>query len=313
VALHVVVGAGAVGMATARLLAARGDQVRLVSRRGTGPEHPSVERIGADATDSAALARIAHGAVAVYNCAAPPYHRWTLDWPLLADALLDAAEATGAVLVSAGNLYLYGPVDGPMTEDLPLAAPGPKGRVRASMWADALAAHRAGRVRVTEVRGSDYLGARGQSQLGDRVVPRLLAGRAVQVLGSADQPHSWTFVDDVARLLVTVAGDERAWGRAWHVPTEPPRTQREAVTDLCRVAGVTPVEVRVLHRPLVRLAGVVSPTIREVGEVLYQFTRPFVIDSGAAERTFGLRPTPWPDALAAVVAQYRRPSAAAPA
>ena len=312
-ARHVVVGAGSVGAATARLLAAGGDEVTVVTRSGGGPTGPGITRVAADGADADLLTPLTEDAVALYDCAAPPYHRWTRDWPPLASSLLTVAERTGAVLATVSNLYAYGPVDGPMTEDLPDAAPGPKGRVRAAVWADALAAHRAGRARVTEVRGSDYLGARGQSQLGDRVVPRLLAGRPVQVLGSADQPHSWTFVDDVARLLVTVAADERAWGRAWHVPTGPPRTQREAVTDLCRVAGVPPVRVTVLHRPLVRLAGVVSPTIREVGEVLYQFERPFVIDSGTTERTFGLRPTPWPDVLAAVVAQYRRPSAGPPA
>ena len=305
-ARHVVVGAGTIGTLTARLLAARGDQVTLVSRSGGGPTDPAVTRVAADGADPALLTPLAEEAVALYDCANPPYHRWTADWPLLASSLLTVAERTGAVLVTASNLYAYGPVDGPMTEDLPLAAPGPKGRVRAAMWADALAAHRAGRVRATEVRSSDYLGARGHSQLGDRVVPRLLAGRRVQVLGSADRLHTWTFVGDVARLLVTVATDERAWGRPWHTPSGPPRTQREAVTDLCRVAGVPPVPVAVLHRPLVRLAGAVSPTIREVGEVLYQFERPFVMDSGAAQRTFGQPPTPWEDALAAVVAQYRR-------
>ncbi|WNB85521.1 NAD-dependent epimerase/dehydratase family protein [Cellulomonas sp. ATA003] len=203
------------------------------------------------------------------------------------------------------NLYGYGHVDGPMTEDHPLVATGAKGQVRARMWTDALAAHRAGRVRATEVRGSDYLGAGAQSQLGDRVVPRLLRRRRVRVLGSADMPHTWTWVDDVARLLVVVAADERAWGRAWHVPSGPPRTQREVVTDLCRVAGVPPVPVGVVGRPMLRVAGLVSPLVRELPEVLHQFERPFVLDSTAAETTFALAPTPWDDVVAAVVAQYR--------
>lgn len=305
-ARHVIVGAGSVGTATARLLADRGEDVTLVSRSGRGPTERGVTRVAADGADTDLLTPLVADAVALYDCANPPYHRWTTDWPPLAAALLTTAERTGAVLATVSNLSAYGRVDGPLTEDLPLASTGAKGRVRAAMWTDALAAHRAGRVRVTEVRGSDYLGARSQSQLGDRVVPRLLAGRSVQVLGSADQPHTWTFVDDVARLLVTVAADERAWGRPWHVPSEAPRTQRQAVTDLCRVAGVPPVRVGVLHRPMVRLAGVVSPTIREVPEVLHQFEQPFVLDSTAAQRTFGLAPTPWDDALAAVVAQYRR-------
>jgi nucleoside-diphosphate-sugar epimerase len=302
---HVVVGAGAVGTATARLLAARGDLVTVVTRSGSGPSDPAVTRVAADAADADALSRLAADAVAIHNCANPPYHRWTGDWPPLAESLLIAAERTGAVLATVSNLYGYGPVDGAMTEDTPLAARGPKGRVRAQMWEDALAAHRSGRVRATEVRGSDYLGGGAQSQIGDRVVPRLLAGHKVQVLGGADQPHTWTFVDDVARLLVTVATDERAWGRAWHVPSEPPRTQREVIADLCRVGGVPQVRVDVLHRPLLRAVGLVSPVVREVGEVLYQFERPFVLDSTAAQRTFALAPTPWDESLAAVVAQYR--------
>ncbi len=304
-ARHVVVGAGAVGTATARLLAARGEEVTVVTRSGSGPTDRGVTRVAADAGDADLLTGLAEDARAVYNCANPPYQRWAVEWPPLAAALLRAAERTGAVLATVGNLYGYGPVDGPMTEDLPMAPRGPKGRVRARMWTDALAAHTAGRVRATEVRGSDYLGAGAQSHLGDRVVPRLLRGRAVQVLGSADQPHSWTFVDDVARLLVVVAEDERAWGRAWHVPSEAPRTQREAIADLCRVAGVAPVTVRVLRRPALRVIGLASPVVRELGEVLHQFERPFVLDSSAAQRTFGLTPTPWDASTAAVVAQYR--------
>src|SRR5437879_9234374 len=74
--LHVIVGAGPVGTATATLLADRGEQVRVVTRRGTGPERPEVERIAADATDADRLAELCEGAVALYNCASPQYHQW---------------------------------------------------------------------------------------------------------------------------------------------------------------------------------------------------------------------------------------------
>ena len=105
--MHVIVGAGPVGAATARLLAERGEQVRIISRRGTGPEHPTVERVAADATDADRLSSLAVGAVALYNCANPLYHRWLTDWPPLASALLAAAAPgrrlstdTGAALSS---------------------------------------------------------------------------------------------------------------------------------------------------------------------------------------------------------------------
>ncbi|HEY3438307.1 MAG TPA: NAD-dependent epimerase/dehydratase family protein [Actinotalea sp.] len=309
-AKHLVVGAGPVGTATARLLLEQGHDVVVATRSGTGPDgapsaRGSLTRVSADASSPEAMSALARDAVAIYNCANPPYHRWPTDWPPIATSLLAAAESSGAVLATVSNLYGYGPVDVPMTEDLPLAAQGAKGRTRADMWEQALAAHDAGRVRATEVRGSDYLCAGPNAQLGDRVTPSLLRGKAVSVLRSADQPHSWTSVDDVARLLVTVASDERGWGRPWHVPSNAPRTQREVVADLCRVAGVPPVTVREHPAVLMRLLGLVSPMIREVAEVAYQFERPFVIDSTAAHLTFGLAPTPWDEILAGLVAAYR--------
>ncbi len=128
-----------------------------MSRRGSGPEHPAIERIAADATDADQLTALTEGAAALYNCANPLYHRWLTDWPPLASALLTAAERSGAVLAAVNNLYGHGVVDGPITETTPLAATQPKLRLRADMWREALAAHQAGRIRATEVRGSDYL------------------------------------------------------------------------------------------------------------------------------------------------------------
>jgi nucleoside-diphosphate-sugar epimerase len=302
---HIVVGAGPIGTATALLLAERGDEVVVVTRSGSGPAHPAITRATGDASSAARMVELSAGAVAIYNCVNPAYHRWPTDWPPIARALLTAAERSGAVLVTASNLYGYGRVTRPMTEDLPLAAEGPKGRTRARMWLDALDAHEAGRVRVTEVRGSDYVGPGAQSHLGERVVPRLLVGKDVTVMKSADTAHTWTATNDVARLLVTIAVDERAWGRPWHVPSNPPRTQREAVGDLCRIAKVHPVKVREYPSLLLRGMGLFNPQIRELPEVAYQIENPFILDSTAAQATFDLAPTPWDDVLADVIASYR--------
>ena len=114
-----------------------------------------------------------------------------------------------------------------MTEPTPLAATGRKGQVRARIWQDALAAHQAGRVRAAEVRTSDFVGPGAQSALGERIVRRSRRGQGVSVLGRADQPHTWSFTDDVARMLVVAGTDARAWGPAWHVPSNEPRSQRE--------------------------------------------------------------------------------------
>ena len=217
--MHVIVGAGAVGSQAALLLAERGENVRVVSRRGTGPQHPSIELVAADATDAEQLTALAAGAAALYNCASPLYHQWFTDWPPLASALLTAAERSGAVLATMSNLYGYGPVDGPINQKTPLAATHPKLRLRADMWRDALAMHEAGRIRTTEVRASDYIEA--NSVLSHGLGKPLLAGKRAYSPAPLDVPHSWTSITDAARTLVTAATDERAFGQAWLVPTNP--------------------------------------------------------------------------------------------
>ncbi|MCT9933004.1 NAD-dependent epimerase/dehydratase family protein [Planotetraspora sp. A-T 1434] len=304
---HVIVGAGQVGGQVAELLADQGHEVVVVTRSGSGPVRPGISLVAAQAGDAATMRRLTEEADALYNCANPAYHRWPVDWPPIANALLEAAEATGAGLVILGNLYGYGPVDGPMTEDLPLASTGTKGRVRAAMWEQALAAQQAGRVRATEVRGSDYYGpqASDQSYLGERFVPPLLAGKPAMVLSDPDVPHSWTYLPDVARALVAVAGNERAWGRAWHVPTSPAVTIRTIAERLCALAGAPAPRLRRIPWPLIQAAGLVAPFIRELKETRYQFDRPFVLDSSASEAALGLTPTPLDEALKAVIAQWR--------
>ena len=304
--LHIVIGAGATGTATAKLLASTGAQVKVVTRSGSGPDIVGIERVAADATDQQRLTQLAAGAHAIYNCANPPYNRWTKDWPPLAASLLGAAEATGARLVTLSNLYGYAPPTEPMRPSDPLNATSVKGRVRAQMWHDALEAHRAGRVQVTEARASDFIGPDvGESaHMGDRVVPRLLKGKSVSLLGNADLPHSWTAIDDVARTLVTLGRDDRALGRAWHVPTVAPLSQREMVHRMCELAGVDPVKVSTVPTALVRLAGVFVPVMRELPEVLYQFTAPFIIDSSETTEVFGLEPTPLDETLRLTLAGY---------
>src|SRR5690242_11092327 len=204
-ALHLIVGKGPVGTTTAELLAAQGHQVRVLSRSG-GSSADGIEHRQVDATDAAAVAAAAQGAAALYNAVNPEYHRWATDWPPVAAALLSAAERTGAVLVVMGNLYGYGRPTGPMTPESPLAATDTKGRVRARMWADALAAHEAGRIRVTEARAADFVGpqAGGDHSHLVRQLPAIRAGRRAYVVGDPDAPRTWAYLPDVAATLATL-------------------------------------------------------------------------------------------------------------
>ncbi|MCM3923519.1 NAD-dependent epimerase/dehydratase family protein [Frankia sp. AiPs1] len=311
---HVIVGAGATGVATAHLLADAGDQVRLVTRSGRGPRRPGIELVAADATDTERLTELTAGARTLFGCAAPAYDRWPTLFPPLAAALLTAAERTGAGYVMLGNTYGYGPVDGPITEDRPLAPLAAKGRVRAAMWHDALAAHRAGRVRATEVRAADFLGADAYSLYNLLVTPKLLAGAPAAFPGDLDAAHSWTYVGDVARALVAISGDDRAWGRTWHAPSVPlsVRELSRRLAATCRADGTDGTEAA-REPELVRLtaaelaaAGAADPVTAEVVEMLYLYERPCVLDSTLTEQTFALAP----GRLDVALAEMARPAGA---
>lgn len=288
-ALHVIVGAGPVGSATATLLAERGERVRVVTRSGGGPAHPAIELVAADATNADRLTSLTEGAAALYNCANPLYHRWLTDWPPLGAALLSAAERTGAVLATASNLYVYGEVDGPITADTPMAATHPKLKLRADMWREALAAHEAGRIRTTEVRGSDYIEA--NSLFSFALGKPLRAGKRAWSPAPLDVPHSWTSIADVATTLVTAATTESAWGKAWLVPTNPPLTVRQLADRFARAHGVGAAKISEIPYAVLWTYGLFDPFVRELRTTRYQFARPFVLDSSATERALGLAPT----------------------
>ncbi|MGY4645936.1 NAD-dependent epimerase/dehydratase family protein [Cellulomonas sp. URHB0016] len=294
-ARHVVLGKGAVGSTLVNLLVERGESVLVVSRSGGRGVVDGVEHVALDATDGTALARAAAGAEVLYNCATPPYHRWPRDWPPLMAGVLDAAAATGAVLVTAGNLYGYATEGAVMTEASPLAATDAKGAVRAEMWRQAERRHRRGEVRATEVRGGDYLGplADSQAHAGPRLLGPVLSGKVVRTLVAVDQPHSWTYLPDFARALVAAGATPEAWGRAWHVPTAEPLTFRELADRFAGAAGAPPARVRPLPAGAVRAIGLVAPVVREIAAVGDHFSRPYVMSTAASEQVLQTTATPW--------------------
>lgn len=317
-ARHVVVGRGPIGRTLAHQLVAEGHDVLVLSRSGAAAPTPVLAPVpeavepgtlswaAVDGTDAVALTRAARGAEALYNCANPTYYRWPTDWPPIAEALLTAAAASGAVLVTAANLYVYPPGTRPMREDSPVAPADAKGEVRAEMWAQARRRHDAGDVRATEVRGSDYLGpdAADNAHAGSRMLRPLLAGGTIRPIGSADALHSWTYLPDFARALRSAAGEPQAWGRAWHVPSPEPSTLRDVARRFAAAAGAPEPRISPLPMSAVRALGLVVPLMREIGRIGYQFTEPFVLDSTASQRVLGLTPTSWPQIVEETLAAW---------
>lgn len=292
---HLVVGAGPTGTATALLLATTGDDVRVVTRRGTGPSHPRIELVAADATTR--LTELAKGAATIINCAMPPYHRWPEETPALSAALVAAASASGAAYVSLSNTYGYGPVEGPLTPDLPMRPTTIKGQVRARMYLDGLAAHEAGRLRFAEVRPGDYLGAGAFAMFNLMIGPRVLAGEEIVFPADLDAAHSWTYTGDVAATLVAVARSAGSWGRAWHTPQTSDISVREMATRFAAVAGVPMPPIREMAPLELHALATADPAMAEMPEMQYLYRRTSVLDWSETATTFDLKPTPLDDVL----------------
>jgi nucleoside-diphosphate-sugar epimerase len=305
--LHVVFGAtGAIGSAVVGELVRAGRSVRAVSRSGQAPK--GAQGMAAEAADPPQAAAAAAGASVLYHCAAPPYTKWPELFPALTRSILGAAESSGGKLVFADNLYAYGPVDGPLREDLPAVARGPKGRIRAEMAAELLGAYRDSRARVVIGRASDYYGPRGTgSTAGETVFGRILVGKKPQWPGRLDQPHTFHFLPDIARGLLVLADRQEADGQVWHLPAAEPLTAQQFFDMVADAAGQpVPVHASVASPAVLAVAGIFSPLLREMRETTYQFRAPFVIDASKFEAALGrLEPTPHRDAVQRTVAWYR--------
>jgi nucleoside-diphosphate-sugar epimerase len=302
---HVILGTGPVGKAIMRELLARGERVRMVNRSGKADVPAGVEVVRADLYNSREAQEVMHGAEVVYQASQPPYQDWQEKFPPLQASILDAAAATSVKLVIVDNLYMYGTDTMPMKESSPYNAETRKGKVRAQMARVALEAHRAGKVRLTIGRASTFFGPDVlDSTLGERFFAPLLKGKPAATYGSADAPHSYTFINDFGKALVILGEREEALGRAWHVPTAPAQTARDVARIAAEAAGV-PSQISVMSPLMLRVGGLFIPEARELIEMLDEFRKPFIVDDSDFRTTFGMQPTPLSEALQQTVAWYR--------
>jgi nucleoside-diphosphate-sugar epimerase len=304
--VHVVFGAGQVGNSLIEQLATSGHSVRAVSRHRPRNAIDGVEWRVADAADPVASVAAAAGASVVYQCLGAPYTKWPELFPPLQHGVLAAAEAAGALLVSLENVYAYGPTGGtPMTEDHPLAATTVKGRTRAAMTRELLAATESGRVRIAIGRASDFFGAGvTESALGERVFANALAGKRADFIGDPGLAHTYSYVPDIATGLMTLGTNERAIGEVWHLPG-PETVTTTALLQLVASEVGHPVGIRSVPKLALSALGLVNPMMRGLAEMRYQFDEPFVLDTTKYENMFGAAGAALSRAVADTVTWFR--------
>lgn len=304
-AVKLVTGAGPVGWAVATQLADAGHRVRVLTRSGSGPEHPQIERRRADVSRQEQLQAAMTEVDTIFHCIHGSKYNaqvWERELPEAEQVVLNAAGEAGAVVVFPESLYSYSHPEQPMAEDGPRQATGGKRGVRTSL----LQAREASKTPTVSVVASDFFGPQVlMAHAGDRMVPRILSGKRLQVVGSAETPHSFTYVPDLAAAMIRAAATPSAWNTVLHAPSNAALSQRDLAEAFAAAAGVATPKVSAVPGWVIRAVGIVSADMRELAETLYQFQAPFVMDSKASQAALGLEPTPLNVAAQATVQWWR--------
>ena len=300
--VQTILGAGGViGNELMRELSTRVDRVRLVCRRPS-PPGPRIEARAVDLLDARQVAEAVEGSTVAYLVAGLPYlaAAWEAQWPVVLDNAIEACKRHGVRLVFLDNLYLYGSIDGAITENTPLNPCSRKGEVRAKLAEKLESEMATGELEAVIARGADFFGPGAvNGYLHPLVFEMLSDGKKAGWLGRDDVAHSFLFTPDAGRALAELGNTPEAFGQTWLLPCDPnPPTGREFIRVAAEAFGVRRPSHRCLGRTLLRIAGILHPQSRETIEMLYQHTEPYVVDSGKFDRKF-FAATPWPEGVRA--------------
>jgi nucleoside-diphosphate-sugar epimerase len=303
--LHTLLGAGgSVGTPLAGELLARGLRVRLVSRRGV--RLPGAETRRADLTLRDETIEAVRASSVAYLLAGLPYRVavWETQWPAIMSNTIEACKRAGAALVFLDNVYMYGRVDGPMTEETPYNPCSRKGEIRARIARTLEDEMKSGRLRAAIARAADFYGPYADRNAVPHVLAldRLLAGKPAQWLVDASLPHSLGYTLDSARGMALLGERPEALGQVWHLPTTAPPIDGRTFVEIAATEIGVPARISVLTPWMVRLAGFLSRDIAESVEMLYQNDREYRFDATKIARVFGIVPTPYAEGIRATVA-----------
>jgi nucleoside-diphosphate-sugar epimerase len=306
--MQTILGAGGpVSNALFPVLAENGQAVRLVSRRPISVSG-NVSWAGADLKDYDSLLKAAKGSSVIFMCAGLKYDKavWKVEWPLITNNLIRLAKETGARLIFFDNVYMYGRVQGAMTETTPYNPCSVKGEVRAKIADMLMNEATTGNIRATIARAADFYGTAGNNSFFDpMVLARLKNGKSAQWLGNIDALHSFTFIPDTGKALAALAAAPDSDNQIWHLPTAPAITGREFVKLAAEACNASP-KASKINLFMLKLIGMFNKNIAESAEMYYQYQYDYVFDSKKFEARFGMKATPYEEGMKDAVGMIKK-------
>ncbi|HYH16082.1 MAG TPA: NAD-dependent epimerase/dehydratase family protein [Flavisolibacter sp.] len=292
--MHTILGAGGpVSNALTKELEAHDLPVRLVSRRKVQTNKPTTSWIGADLKDESSLLAAVEGATVIYMCAGLQYDKkvWAVEWPMIIRNVVKAAQLTGARLIFFDNVYMYGHVQGVMTEQTPYHPGSVKGKIRAEVANYLMSEVKKGTIRASIARAADFYGAETKNSFLDMLVlDKYAKGQKAMWMGNPHSLHSFTYVPDAGRALYLLGTHPETDGQVWHMPTAPAMKGIEFMQLAANVLHTQPRYTR-LSKLALRLIGLFNKPVGETVELYYQYQYDYVFSSKKIEDYFGIQPT----------------------
>lgn len=306
--MQTILGAnGVIATELAKALPQYTNQTRLVSRQPKRVNEQD-ELFSADLTDSAQVDAAVAGSEIAYLTVGLPYKLpvWQEKWPLVMRNVLNACEKHGTKLVFFDNVYLYGKVDGWMTEASPINPCSEKGKVRAQVATMLMDAMEKGKVEAQIARSADFYGLTPMSFLTSMVFEKYAAGKSAQWMVDDTRQHSFTYTPDAGKAMALLGNASEAYGQAWHLPTAQPALTGAEFLERAAAAFGVEYKYQVIPKWMLRMLGVFIGIIKENREMLYQNEADYLFDSSKFERHFAMKPTSYEAGIAAIVEQMKR-------
>jgi nucleoside-diphosphate-sugar epimerase len=298
---------GAIGNELVKLLTAKKQPFRLVGRNPKAAPG-ATETVAADLTDEDQTIRAVAGSSVVHLCVGLKYDLkvWREMWPRIMSNTIEACKRAGAKLIFFDNVYMYGKVSGPMTEETPFNPCSKKGEIRAKIATALINEWKSGALTAMIARSADFYGPDVRTSVQNLLVLGPLAQKKKPSwLVNDSVPHSLTYTPDAAQSLMQLAERASAWNQTWHLPTAPnPLTGKEFIALAAGEFGVPP-KHRVLNRPMLRIAGWFDPLVAESYEMLYQSDSPYLFNSSKLAREFRFAATPYADGIRTTAASFK--------
>ncbi len=307
--MHTILGAGGV-IATelVKELVSRRKSIRLVARNPK-PAGTITRVVAADLSMLDQTVAAVAGSSVVYLVAGLKYDVsvWRELWPRIMRNAIEASKRANAKLIFFDNVYMYGKVSGPMTEDTPFNPVSRKGEIRAQVATMLLEEMKVGGVQALIARSADFFMARAREP-----ASRISSCSTSWLSGRRHRGSSTTRcrIPSRSRRMLGVASScsapaKRVGTRRGICRRRFRRPREETSFAWPRPSSASSPRYRVLTPLMLKLVGVFSSDVRGVGETLYQYNSPYVFDSTKFTKAFGFGPAAYADGVEETALAYK--------